>query len=115
MIESVYDRSKRGIVVSARKTIIAPVLKKSDGPVIFSRRGEGVSRFRRIPSGREARSLCPFLKQSSDRLDNKVDGLKQKCLENKANTHFDFQKNGGIRLCVELLDISEKMTRRKFY
>ena len=81
MVESVYDRTKRGKESSARKTIIAPVLKKSDGPVIFSRRGEGVSRFRRIPSGREARSLCPFLKQSSDRLDNKMDGLKQKCLK----------------------------------
>lgn len=90
IVESVYDRRKRGKEVNARKTITAPVLKKSDGPVIFSRRGEGVSRFRRIPSGREARSLCPFLKQSSDRLDNKMDGLKQKCLKKLANTPFGF-------------------------
>ncbi|ANU09207.1 hypothetical protein BBH88_02085 [Planococcus antarcticus DSM 14505] len=64
--------------MNARKTITAPVLKKSDGQVVFSRRGEGVSRFRRIPSGHEAWSLCPFLKQSSDRLDNKMDGLKRR-------------------------------------
>lgn len=64
---------------SERKTIIAPVLEKLDGQVISSRRGEGVSNFRRIPSGHEAWSLCLFLKQSSDRLDNKMDRLKQKC------------------------------------
>ncbi|WP_301724595.1 hypothetical protein [Planococcus shixiaomingii] len=33
-----------------------------------SRRGGGVSRFRRIPPGREARSLYPSLKQLSDQL-----------------------------------------------
>ena len=92
MVESVYDRTKRGKESSARKTIIAPVLKKSDGPVIFSRRGEGVSRFRRIPSGREARSLCPFLKQSSDRLDNNMDGLKEKCLGNRQTLILIFIK-----------------------
>jgi len=40
--------------LSERKTIIAPVLEKLDGQVISSRRGEGVSNFRRIPSGHEA-------------------------------------------------------------
>src|SRR5690606_556736 len=57
-----------------------------------SRRGGGLSRFRRIPPGREARSLCLSSKQRSDRLYNKVNGLRNASAQ-KANAYFIIVKN----------------------
>lgn len=98
-----------------RKIVEAPVLGKSDGQVIPSRRGGGVSRFRRIPPGREARSLCSPSKQLSDQLYNTVNGLRNAFAHDAYAYFIMLKKQEDILLCVELLGTSEREIQKRFY
>ncbi|PSL40244.1 hypothetical protein B0H99_10520 [Planomicrobium soli] len=80
-----------------------------------SRRGGGVSRFRRIPPGREARSLYSPLKQLSDQLDNEMDGLAKSVCALQTLIWIGLIENGGIGICVELSGTLEKMIQKRSY